>query len=212
MFCRSCGSPLEGRGKFCTNCGVQVGIGSLTVPTPPPPPPQRRTQAWVYVLVAVGVLFFVGLLAAVFSDNSTNSSSPNQASSQTTKDKHRIGETVLVGYWAYRCDGVEWTNSIGSEYTREHPDAKFLVVDLSIRNNDKTASTLAPLKLVDSEGREYDESSKGVFLDNSFGIMKSVNPGVSSHGKVVFDVPSGRYALKVSGGFTSGESELIDLE
>jgi len=86
------------------------------------------------------------------------------------------------------------------------------IVDLAIRNNDKTANVLAPVKLVDSEGREYEESSKGIFLYNSFDMLKNMNPGVSSRGYIVFDVPRGRYALKVSGGFTSGKSELIDLQ
>jgi hypothetical protein len=85
-------------------------------------------------------------------------------------------------------------------------------VDLAIRNNDKSASVLAPVKLIDTEGREYDESSKGIFLDNSFGLLKKMNPGVSSRGYVVFDVPRGKYALKVSGGYTSGQSALIDLQ
>jgi len=54
-------------------------------------------------------------------------------------------------------------------------------------------------------------SLKAVFMDNSFGILKRLNPGVSSRGYVVFDVPTGKYALKVSGGFASGDSALIDL-
>jgi len=64
---------------------------------------------------------------------------------------------------------------------------------------------------VDAAGREYDESSKGIFLDDSFGMLKNLNPGVTSRGNVVFDVPRGKYELKVAGGFTSGKSELIDL-
>ena len=76
---------------------------------------------------------------------------------------------------------------------------------------DKTAISPPPVKLVDSDDREYDESSKGIIMQNSIGILKSLNPGVSSRGYVVFDVPAGKYALKVSGGFTSGASELIYL-
>ena len=126
--------------------------------------------------------------------------------------KHKIGETFSVGYWTYICDGTHWQNMIGSGYTAEMPDAAFLVVDLTIRNGDKTSSTLPPLKLVDVEGREYNESSKDIFMEHSFGMLKDVNPGVSSRGYVVFDVPRrGDYALKVSGGFESGEHTLVDL-
>jgi len=91
------------------------------------------------------------------------------------------------------------------------PDAVFLVVDLAIRNNDKTSSTLPPLKLVDTEGREYDESSKAWAQQNNFGVLKSLNPSVVSRGYAVFDVPKGQYKLQVSGGFTSGDRTLIEL-
>ena len=93
----------------------------------------------------------------------------------------------------------------------QFPDAIFLVINLAARNNDKTASVVPPLKLVDDEGREYDESSKAVFMEGSFGLLKSLNPGVTGSGYVVFDVPRGKYALKLSGGYTSGKYELVDL-
>jgi hypothetical protein len=125
--------------------------------------------------------------------------------------RHRIGESFFVGYWSYRCDKARWQKTIGYGYSQEFPDAVFLVIDLAARNNDRTASVLPPLKLVDGEGREYDESSKAVLMEGSFGILKTLNPGVTGTGYVVFDVPRGKYALKVSGGFTSGKYELVDL-
>jgi hypothetical protein len=93
----------------------------------------------------------------------------------------------------------------------ETPDAQFLVLDLYVRNNDRTASTLPPLKLVDAQGREFDESGKGTLVPGVFEALKKLNPGVSSRGYVVFDVPHGQYTLLVSGGFESGEHALIDL-
>jgi hypothetical protein len=102
--------------------------------------------------------------------------------------------------------------------TREYPDAMFLYVNLAARNNDRTASILPPLKLVDNKGREYEGSSKPVlsFSHSSegeapFSVLTSLNPGVTTHGYVVFDVPRGKYALKLSGGFRSEEYELVDL-
>ena len=86
------------------------------------------------------------------------------------------------------------------------------MLKLFVYNNDKSASVVPPFKLVDAEGREYEESSKGMLLSNSFGALKNLNPDVSSIGIVVFDVPHDRnYALRVSGGFASSETALIDL-
>lgn len=126
---------------------------------------------------------------------------------QTSKTRYGIGQNVSVGYWTYRCLGVRWQRSIGSEYA----DARFLVVDLVVGNDDKTASTLPPMKLLGEDDREYDDSSKSIFLERSFGTLKSLNPGVYSRGYVVFDVPPGKYVLKVSGGYKSGQSASIEL-
>lgn len=117
-----------------------------------------------------------------------------------------------VGYWSYAVWGSHWRDSIGTEYLREYPDAEFLVIDVTVRNDDKTSSTLPSLELVDSQGREYSETSKGSLQEDFFGPLKSLNPGVESRGFVAFDVPKGKYTLKVSGGFTSGENAQIDLE
>jgi hypothetical protein len=134
------------------------------------------------------------------------------AATQSAATHHKIGESISVGYWTYRCFSADWRMSIGSEYTKQYPDASFLVINMGIRNNDKTASVLPPLKLVDAQGREYEESSKGIFLEKSFGLLKNVNPGVTSYGDLAFDVPRGQYFLKASGGFTSGKNVLIDLQ
>ena len=147
----------------------------------------------------------VGIFGQIFGQHSTTTGT------STSNFTHKIGDTVIVGKWAYRCHGTSWERSIGTEYPKQYPDAEFLVVDLTIRNNDRTASILPPLRLIDAEGREYEESSKGIFIDHSFGLLKSVNPTVSSSGYALFDVPQGKYRLKVSGGFTSDEWQLIDL-
>lgn len=131
---------------------------------------------------------------------------------QTPDRPHQIGEGFSVGYWAYRCNGVQWRPGIGEGFTAESPDAAFLVVDLTVQNNDRSESVLPPPKLIDEQGREFGETPKAALMNGSFGIMKSLNPGVSSRRLVVFDVPpNGRYMLQVSGGIESGEHAVVSL-
>jgi ketosteroid isomerase-like protein len=126
--------------------------------------------------------------------------------------RHAIGEDFSVGYWSYRCNRAIWQRYIVSGFeTIEQPDAEFLIVDLLVQNNDRTSSTLPPLKLVDAQGREFDESSKGSLMNGSFDILKRLNPGVSSRGFVVFDAPRGDYMLKFSGGFESEKYAIVDM-
>jgi hypothetical protein len=183
-FCQSCGTPSDTHSQASTSATVKAS---------------RRSRLPLYIVAAVASVTLLVVIGAM-----------NSEPVKVTENK--IGDTVSVGYWTYVCNGASWRQSIGSEYSRQIPDAEFLVVDLTILNNDKTASVLAPLKLVDEQGREYDESSKRMFMDSSFGLLKTLNPGVSSHGYAIFDVPHSKYALRVSGGFGSGESQSIALQ
>lgn len=204
MFCRNCGAQIDPSGPFCEACGAKGETGIMTPSVP------RRRKAWP---VVVGAIIVFAVVFSWLNSPGNHSSNPATSATETpTVVTHKMNETVNVGVWSYEVTGVRWANSIGQDFSRERPDAKFLLVDITIRNNDRTASTLAPLKLVDVGQREFDESSKGVFLEGSFGLLKSVNPGVTSSGTAVFDVPAGRYSLLVSGGFGSGETTTIELE
>lgn len=205
MFCRSCGSVIREKSSFCAQCGSPASSSGDPPPPPAPSPKSRKTQITILIIAGCAFLFMFLCSASHRDGGKTTSSEP--------KAQHKVGDDLRVGYWAYRCNAASWKTSIGSDYLRQYPDAEFLVIDLSVLNNDKTASILPPLKLVDVEGRQYEESSKGMLIENSFGVLKSLNPGVSSHGYVVFDVPPGRaYALQVSGGLGSGEMESVDLQ
>ncbi len=168
-----------------------------------------------YVLAASVVLLLLAIWRSPSGPSPATPAVRDNSNLQTAASRsptvHRVGEDFSVGYWSYRCEGAQWEPMIASLGEAERPDAEFLVVDLYVRNNDRTASTLQPLKLIDAQGREYDESSKGTFMPRAFDMLKQLNPGVSSRGYAVFDAPPGRYLLRVSGGFESSEDALIDL-
>src|SRR5438067_8144588 len=148
MFCCKCGANLgeQAQAAFCTRCGTPAYSGK---PVVPPNLPQAKTQSrfWLYALAAIGLLFFMGMCGSYKHDDTTTAAPVKRDASSVQHTK--LGDGVVVGYWAYRCLGTQWQRSIGSEYTRQYPDAEFLVIDLAIRNNDTTASTLVPVKLVD---------------------------------------------------------------
>jgi hypothetical protein len=201
--CKECKKEISSEAKVCPHCGKKQGIST-----------------GVALLTAIGVLVLLGYLANLLNKNSESGGGSNPTPTTSTpaggvapaRPKYAIGQEFSVGYWTYRCNGANWQPFIGSGFgSVERPDAAFLVLDLTVRNDDRTSSTLPPLKLIDSQGREFDESSKGIFLEGSFGALKQLNPGVSSRGLVVFDVPNGEYMLKVSGGFESGKDALVVL-
>jgi protein-disulfide isomerase len=87
-----------------------------------------------------------------------------------------------------------------------------LLVEITAQNNDTSASTLPPFHLIDSAGRIYDQSSSGILVNGIISPLESLNPSVSKHGYLLFDVPANRlYTLQVGGGYESEQSALAAL-
>lgn len=194
--------PLPG-----TLLGLIFGIAALT---------RRKIGHGILIMMLAVTFPFAG--AEIQNETPTSTSNPatevaaQPAEAPSPQPRHSIGENFSVGYWSYQCNGAAWRPFLVSGYSSiERPDAEFLIVDLTVRNDDRTSSTLPPPKLVDAQGREFDESSKEIFVDGSFETFKQLNPGVSSRGIAVFDAPHGDYMLKVSGGILSGKDALVDL-
>lgn len=238
MFCHGCGAPLVDRAAFCSACGVPTQGGPSVGKDEHRAIHLAKDQKLrvVFGLAIVGLIVFAIWSsqtgepphAAVTingpdynppkvtsrpspSVNQPEAPLPSAATGLHLPQRYKIGEDFSVGYWFYRCNGARWQSMIPSlGGTLETPDAAFLVVDLSIRNNDRTASAFAPPKLIDAQGREH--NSKSTSMPGALDILKQLNPGVSSRGYVVFDVPRGEtYVLEVSGGFESGEHALVEL-
>jgi hypothetical protein len=192
--CKECGKEISSFAVVCPYCGEKP-----------------RTSAGFAILAVFGILILIGYIGDLRKKNSEGGGGNSPTSTNVTA-KHAMGQEFSVGYWTYRCNGANWKSFIASEFgSVERPDAEFLIVDLWARNDDRTSSTLPPVKLTDPQGREFDESSKRIYLQDAFETLKQLNPGVSSRGLVLFDVPPGEYMLMVSGGYESGEHEFVDL-
>jgi hypothetical protein len=132
---------------------------------------------------------------------------------ESTPKVYSQGKTVGVGYTAYTVWRSWWSDRLSeNEFLDERPNAMFLFVELSVRNDDKKARMVPPFTLVDENGAEYEASSAGWVVEGSIGVLESLNPSVSKQGSVVFDVPTGhRYHLKLSGGYWSIEDAYVQL-
>jgi hypothetical protein len=123
----------------------------------------------------------------------------------TAVNHHYLGDQFSVGYWTYKISSAEWQDAIEGR----RANASFLVVGLSVRNDDRTSSSLPPMHLIDAEGREFDATT--TFMNNELSILQMLNPTVQTRGFVVFEAPRGSYTLVVSGGYKSGEHAQIVL-
>jgi hypothetical protein len=119
---------------------------------------------------------------------------------------HKMGTTVTTGYTSYVVHKARAFGARGDDGTA----ALFMIITVTIRNEDKKARTIPPFTLVDEDGAEYND-----FVGHNpgdFQPLESLNPGMSRTGDVMFRVPpEHRYKLKLSGGFWSPESALVEI-
>ncbi|MFC1744836.1 DUF4352 domain-containing protein [Candidatus Riflebacteria bacterium] len=133
------------------------------------------------------------------------------ASRAPTQKVYSQNEQVNVGYTSYKIWRV-WRASSLSGLGELKPNISFLVIDITVRNNDKKERTVPPFHLIDENGAQYGVSNETTFVEESFGVLTSLNPGVSKKGWVIFDVPRKKYKLKLSGGYWSGADAFIKLD
>jgi hypothetical protein len=122
-------------------------------------------------------------------------------------------ETVNVGYTSYAVWHSWWSNQLSeNEFLNQRPNAMYLFVELSVRNDDKKSRMVPPFTLIDEIGQEYEASSNAWAVQGSIGILDSLNPSVSKQGFVVFDVPQQhKYRIKLSGGYWSLQDAYVQL-
>ena len=120
------------------------------------------------------------------------------------------GDKIKIGKLFYCVHRSLWRKTLSANrYLDEPADANYLVVDLTVRNLDREERYLPPLNLLDSRRREYGESSKRHRVEGAFDFLKKLNPGVSTRGRTVFDVPKGRtYYLALPAGWLSSDERV----
>jgi len=119
---------------------------------------------------------------------------------------YEAGKWVRVGDLSYRVGSASWTKKI------ERSNAHFLLVDLTVRNDDDESRIIPGFDLLDDRGATHSRTiTNGV--EGTLGVLDELNPGVEKQGYVAFKVPPGDYKLKVSSGaIWSGDEALIELK
>jgi hypothetical protein len=199
MYCTKCGKensrPREARAKWERWQALAI-VGS------------------VILLLVLGKSFISWASVSIGESSSVahNASVENTRKHPVEPSFHSMTQEFAIGYWKYICNGITWSPVIGRRALEDRANASFLIVDITAENADQSASTLPPLHLMDSDGREYDQSAAGMMSDGFFSSLQKLNPGVAKRGYVAFDVPPNReYTLIVSGGFRSTERARVKL-
>ncbi len=221
MFCQTCGNKIQNSRGICVYCAagdLDPAAGVVAEKHDPTSTPAARRPValrqsgsnagkLIGSMISVGICVWILYQIGAFGDI---------RSAVTEPTLHNMHDDFRVGYWGYRVEQMSEPQSLGYGASLEKPDGKFVVVFLTVQNNDTTASALPSPILKDGEGREH--SSKLVFgsgLPDEDLTIKTLNPGVSKRGYFIFDIPRDAHDLDLqlilSGGHQSGERAAVNL-
>ena len=197
--CKECGNEVSTKAEACPKCGAIQ---------------KKKTSCLGCLGAVILILITLGVIGSLIEDkpNKTGSSKVESSNSRNKKI-YKEGDTVHIGYTSYAVWSSRWSSKLSdNKFLDEQPDAMFLFINLTVRNDDKKARTIPPFKLIDENGAEYETSSKGWAVKDSLGLLESLNPDVSKQGILIFDVPKNHdYKLEVSGGYWSSEDAFIKI-
>ncbi|WP_435070088.1 DUF4352 domain-containing protein [Haloplanus sp. C73] len=180
----------------------------------------------------VGVGAVAGCSGSETPDNgggASDETEPTATATETSEDdtQHEVGESFEVGSGAksirYVVENASLARAIGTSSFNVEADGLFLVVILRMENTgtESIDITARHLRLVDSQGREFDadsEASTYINQDSRFdaeGILfEQLQPGLEQTRAVPFDVATEEsYALKVApaGAFSGAEAHYVAL-
>lgn len=193
----------------------------------------KKVLGWIAIIFVV--LIVIGMFAGG-GEESTETASSGSSSGETAKKEEAkkeepkeeakkefgVGQEVAVENISYIVNSIEEQKELKMEYMDTlTTDGKFVIVDLTVKNNDKEARFIDTemLRLVDAEGTEFSSKTEADMYINGSDLgffLSEVNPKMSKTGKVAFEVPADVTELKlqVSSGFgwSGGEYEVINLK
>jgi hypothetical protein len=109
------------------------------------------------------------------------------------------GKSVKVDGVRYRILSAKTAKTLGNEFSKETADGLFLVMHVKAANDRKESSSLSDeVMAIEANGNTYKPDSEGTFAhlisqggdqnDDPF-FLRDIQPGTSTKGYVVFDLP-----------------------
>lgn len=185
----------------------------------------------------IGCLSFIGIIVLIViisvatsgGDGGTETASTADSNSGDTKSSEekekpaeeksaKVGDPLKVGDVVFTVHSKTTANNVGGEFG-EDAEGKFLILDVSVKNEGKESITTdASFFKLKSGDTTYEASSSAAVYanENAEFFLAQVNPGIENKGKVVFDVPadaakSNDLILQVQTGLFGTETGTIKL-
>jgi hypothetical protein len=171
----------------------------------------KKILAWL-IGIPVGfcvLLIAIGFIGAAMSDHKQPAQTALLEQAEAPETTYRVGDVFTVGKLTCEVKKIKWAKSLGAYSTA---DANYLILNLTVKNNDTSPTTLGNFHLRDEVGSKYDQEGIVIGLNNELPILTTLNPQVQKTGQVAFDVPKNHtYKLVVNGGLGESDEALVAL-
>jgi hypothetical protein len=108
-----------------------------------------------------------------------------------------MGERVPVGQMTYLVIETAWRPQLGEGFKIRTPEHRFLLIKVSVTNGTGKDVSIPLLTLEGTNGQTYQELADGEGVDNWVGLLRTLTPGETLQGNILFDVPLTSYKLRV---------------
>ena len=174
-------------------------------------------------IASVGTVGTVAIAGCTGGGNDENGGEEEEAQTLT----HQIGDTFTVGEGdravEYTINSADTYEVIGGQFSKEEPDGIFLVVQMELTNRGDESFSISTraYSAIDSNGNSFDpDTGAGFSIDQDDRIeaesisFDQLNPGLSTSGALVFDVPEGeemRLRIEPTGWLDTSDSHEVEL-
>jgi len=114
-----------------------------------------------------------------------------------TGTQFAMGDRVPVGQMTYSVVESEWKTQLGESFKVRSPENRFLLIKISVTNGTGKDASIPLFTLEASNGQTYRELSNGEGVVNWFGLLRTISPGQTQQGAILFDVPLTSFKLRV---------------
>lgn len=184
--CKTCGMNIAKSAKSCPSCGAKNKKPFYT--------------RWWFVIIAVFVI--IGAVSsggsnetAVVNDTATKSSESSKE--ENTPKNYSIGDTIQLKDYKVTVNGIRTVTQDNSGFIKAEEGKEFFLVDCTVENTsdkDQTVSSIMMFKIVDKDGRSFDQS---LFTDGNGQLDGTVGPGRKISGEYCVQVPQGQTGLEL---------------
>ncbi|MGA2434831.1 MAG: DUF4352 domain-containing protein [Bryobacteraceae bacterium] len=120
--------------------------------------------------------------------------------SESVQPAFAMGERAPAIPFVYTVMDTEWLDQLGEAPAQRLPEHRFLAIRLTVTNGGVATTAVPLMTLLDSQNRSYPELTDAPGLDEWLGFVRMLPPAETERGRVLFDVPTGAYRLRVTNG------------